>query len=252
MKEITRHLGAVGATRLPGWGPHDPHFTWLETLRDKPANRRQWLSCCQFLSGLPESVSGAIVSGNVIYRFPKHAQVFYKLRYMSNELGAFSPQLSHLFVDGSTGFSKVMGAMLHQVSWFGEAKYSSLSLSLKGCVYQATALVVLLYGCENWPVGEAELSRLHNHSTVFVTRQVESEFTVVHGNFHGRVCPAREAVLVGHVLRMLNHRLPKRVLFFVPKSELRKQRGGQPLTWQRVMKEITRRLGAVGATRLLG
>ncbi|KER20505.1 hypothetical protein T265_10955 [Opisthorchis viverrini] len=54
MKEITRRLGAVGATRLPGWGPRDPHCAWLETLQDMAANRCQWRSCCQFLSRLPE------------------------------------------------------------------------------------------------------------------------------------------------------------------------------------------------------
>ncbi|KER29248.1 hypothetical protein T265_04094 [Opisthorchis viverrini] len=51
---------------------------------------------------------------------------------------------------------------------------------------------------------------------------------------------------------MPNHRLPKGVLFSMPNSEWRKQRGGQPMTWQRSMKEITKRLGAVGATRLPG
>ncbi|KER29778.1 hypothetical protein T265_03687 [Opisthorchis viverrini] len=35
---------------------------------------------------------------------------------------------------------------------------------------------------------------------------------------------------LGHVLRMPNHHLPKRVLFYMPSSEWRKQRGGQPLT----------------------
>ncbi|KAG5442652.1 hypothetical protein CSKR_109496 [Clonorchis sinensis] len=39
MKEITKRLGAVGATRLPGWGPRDPHCAWLETLQDMAANR---------------------------------------------------------------------------------------------------------------------------------------------------------------------------------------------------------------------
>ncbi|KAG5441912.1 hypothetical protein CSKR_200086 [Clonorchis sinensis] len=42
IKEITKRLGAVGATRLPGWGAH------------MAANRFQWRSCCQFLSRLPE------------------------------------------------------------------------------------------------------------------------------------------------------------------------------------------------------
>ncbi|KAG5443922.1 hypothetical protein CSKR_100827 [Clonorchis sinensis] len=57
---------------------------------------------------------------------------------------------------------------------------------------------------------------------------------------------------LGHVLRMPNHRLPKTVLFSMPNSEWQKQRGGQPLIWQKGMKQITKRLGAVGATRLLG
>ncbi|KER24708.1 hypothetical protein T265_07705 [Opisthorchis viverrini] len=38
----------------------------------------------------------------------------------------------------------------------------------------------------------------------------------------------------------------------MPNSEWRKQRGGQPMTWQRSMKEITKRLSALGATRLSG
>ncbi|KER19633.1 hypothetical protein T265_11645 [Opisthorchis viverrini] len=54
MKEITKRLGAVGATRLPGWRPRDPHCAWLETLQDMAANRCQWRSCCQFLSRSPE------------------------------------------------------------------------------------------------------------------------------------------------------------------------------------------------------
>ncbi|KER22164.1 hypothetical protein T265_14929, partial [Opisthorchis viverrini] len=33
MKEITKRLGAVGATRLPGWGPRDPHCAWSGTLQ---------------------------------------------------------------------------------------------------------------------------------------------------------------------------------------------------------------------------
>ncbi|KER21852.1 hypothetical protein T265_09917 [Opisthorchis viverrini] len=32
VKEITKLLGAVGATRFPGWGSRDPRCAWLETL----------------------------------------------------------------------------------------------------------------------------------------------------------------------------------------------------------------------------
>ncbi|KER20934.1 hypothetical protein T265_15202 [Opisthorchis viverrini] len=45
MKEITKRLGAVGATRLPGWGPRNPRCLKLETLQDMTANRCQWRSC---------------------------------------------------------------------------------------------------------------------------------------------------------------------------------------------------------------
>ncbi|KAG5445126.1 hypothetical protein CSKR_103983 [Clonorchis sinensis] len=38
----------------------------------------------------------------------------------------------------------------------------------------------------------------------------------------------------------------------MPNSEWRKQRNGQPLTWQRGMNEIPKRLGAVNANRLPG
>ncbi|KER30038.1 hypothetical protein T265_03416 [Opisthorchis viverrini] len=41
-------------------------------------------------------------------------------------------------------------------------------------------------------------------------------------------------------------------LVSTPSSGWRKQRGGQPLTWRRSMKEITKRLGVVGATHLQG
>ncbi|KAG5447222.1 hypothetical protein CSKR_111627, partial [Clonorchis sinensis] len=33
MKEITKRLDAVGATRLPGWGLRDPHCACLKTLQ---------------------------------------------------------------------------------------------------------------------------------------------------------------------------------------------------------------------------
>ncbi|KER32320.1 hypothetical protein T265_01550 [Opisthorchis viverrini] len=58
MKEITKHLGVVGSTHLPGRGPCDPHCTWLETLQDMTANRCQWRSCYRFLSRSPGCMSG--------------------------------------------------------------------------------------------------------------------------------------------------------------------------------------------------
>ncbi|KER27084.1 hypothetical protein T265_05783 [Opisthorchis viverrini] len=51
-QEITKLLGAVGATHLPGWEPIDHHCSWSVALQDMGANR--WRSCYQFLSGFPE------------------------------------------------------------------------------------------------------------------------------------------------------------------------------------------------------
>ncbi|KER21136.1 hypothetical protein T265_10468 [Opisthorchis viverrini] len=54
VKEITKSLGAVGVVRLPGLGSRDPVCAWLETLQEMAANRRQWRSCCQFLSRMSD------------------------------------------------------------------------------------------------------------------------------------------------------------------------------------------------------
>ncbi|KER23571.1 hypothetical protein T265_14616, partial [Opisthorchis viverrini] len=93
-------------------------------------------------------------------------------------------------------------------------RQNGLSLNLKGRVYQAAVRAVLLCGCEPWPIRAADLRRLQHQKLRWL----------------------------GHVLRMPNHRLPKTVQFSIPNSEWCNQRGGQPLTWQRSMKEITKRL----------
>ncbi|KER28717.1 hypothetical protein T265_04506 [Opisthorchis viverrini] len=67
---IEQHLPqeyAVGATRLPGWGPRDPHCAWLETLQDMAANRCQWRSCSQLLSRLPELSNKSWLYGSEAY-----------------------------------------------------------------------------------------------------------------------------------------------------------------------------------------
>ncbi|KER26958.1 hypothetical protein T265_05867 [Opisthorchis viverrini] len=145
-------------------------------------------------------------------------------------------------------------------------RQNGLSLNLKGRVYQATVRAVLLYGCETWPIRAADLRRLQvfdNRCLRTIARvgwcqRIRNEavrkrvFGCVTGTSIEECVQHQKLRWLGHVLRMPNHRLPKRVLFSMPNSEWRKQRGGQPMTWQRSMKEITKRLGAVGATRLPG
>ncbi|KER21928.1 hypothetical protein T265_09860 [Opisthorchis viverrini] len=117
--------------------------------------------------------------------------------------------------------------------------------------------------CRNEP---AELGVSRNGVTIMTlepqqrtTANLKTEFVLLsEPNLHQTGTSIEECVQhqklrwLGHVLRMPNHRLPNRVLFSMPNSEWRKQRSGQPLTWQRSMKEITKRLGAVGATHLPG
>ena len=57
---------------------------------------------------------------------------------------------------------------------------------------------------------------------------------------------------LGHVLRMPSHRLPNKALFALPDSTWRKPKGGQPMTWRKGLKSLTKGLGSVGAVRLPG
>ncbi|KER19715.1 hypothetical protein T265_11584 [Opisthorchis viverrini] len=100
-------------------------------------------------------------------------------------------------------------------------------------------------GTHLWLTGEVE------PWTVSIEPPTASEFTTNICSLKRHRAPGPDN-LPPALLRMPNHRLPKRVMFSMPNSEWRKQRGGQPLTWQRSMKEITKRLGAVSATRRMG
>ena len=44
-------LSRVGSSGLPGRGPKSNSTRWLDTLRNIARNRKQWRSCCHFLSG---------------------------------------------------------------------------------------------------------------------------------------------------------------------------------------------------------
>ena len=60
MKSMTKGLGLVGVSRLPGWGPRDPPNVWLQTLQEMAANRSQWRMCCQVLSSSSDWMPGGI------------------------------------------------------------------------------------------------------------------------------------------------------------------------------------------------
>ncbi|VDP45618.1 unnamed protein product, partial [Schistosoma curassoni] len=55
-----------------------------------------------------------------------------------------------------------------------------------------------------------------------------------------------------HVLRMLNHRLPRLVMFYGVGVGWKKARGGQTKTWHKFMKSLTSGLSHVRRCRLPG
>jgi hypothetical protein len=145
-------------------------------------------------------------------------------------------------------------------------RQTGISLTLKGRVYRATVRAVLLYGSETWSLRAEDLRRLQvfdNRCLRTIARvgwrqRIRNElvrkrvFGFLAGTSIEECIQQNKLRWLGHVLRMPSHRLPKRALFSIPDSEWRKPRGGQFVTWQKGMKEITKRLGSVGASRLPG
>jgi hypothetical protein len=145
-------------------------------------------------------------------------------------------------------------------------RQKGLSLGLKGRVYNATVRAVLLYGSETWPIRKDDLRRLQVFDNrclrtiagVGWRQRIRNEVVRkrVFGNTAGNSieeCIQKNRLRwLGHVLRMPNNRLPRKVLFSLPASEWRKPKGGQMMTWQKGMKDITRSLGRVGSVRLPG
>jgi len=57
---------------------------------------------------------------------------------------------------------------------------------------------------------------------------------------------------LGHVLRMPSEKLPRKALFAQLCTGWKRPRGGQCITWQRNIKELTSALSRVGNCRLPG
>ena len=145
-------------------------------------------------------------------------------------------------------------------------RQKGISLSLKGRVYKTTVRAVLLYGSETWPLRVEDLRRLEvfDHrclrsiAGVGWCQRIRNEtvrqqvFGCVRGTSIGDCIQHNKLRWLGHVLRMPEHRLPKKALFSLPDSDWRKPRGGQSTTWQTGMKSVTKSLGSVGVSRLPG
>ncbi|KER23871.1 LOW QUALITY PROTEIN: hypothetical protein T265_14538 [Opisthorchis viverrini] len=124
---------------------------------------------------------------------------------------------------------------------------------------QFWSLIISLTRCFRGPVKRIKWNNLRTFPEFFASF-ISANFRVIRKQVFGcsEDTSIRENIQhhrlrwLDHVLRMSKHRIPRRVLFSVPPSGWRKPRGGQYMTWQKGVKEITKSLGVVGVVRLPG
>ncbi|KAG5442336.1 hypothetical protein CSKR_109303 [Clonorchis sinensis] len=255
-----------------GWGPGDPYCAWLEMLQDMTANRYQRRSCHPIFYFIEEDdrqptrpFSFHPLPFILCVRVCKMTQWLEceftdrKVRTRPLHLDFPSLGLGNLAVSQPSYFPRVAWQLgTERVLQVNDYYYYYL-FSVFG---HPTAIPVGPTHLD-WPGPETLGTVFDNRCLRTITRvgwcrRIRNK-TVrkrVLGGATGtsiEECAQHQMLRwFGHVLRMPNHRLLKRVLFSVPNSEWRKQRGSQPVTWQRDKKEIVKSLGAVGAIRLPG
>ena len=119
-----------------------------------------------------------------------------------------------------------------------------IRLATKGRVYCAAVRSVLLYGSETWPIRVEDIRRLlvfdhrclrsiariswdHRVSNAVVRKRVLGK----DGKSIDEVVKLHQLRWLGHVLRMPNHRLPRRARFYGVGVSWKKARVGQTKTW---------------------
>ncbi|KAG5454328.1 hypothetical protein CSKR_109219 [Clonorchis sinensis] len=135
-----------------------------------------------------------------------------------------------------------------------------ISLSVKGRVYNAAVRSVLLYGSETWPLRAEDVKRLSvfDHRCLRSIARIWWEHRISNAEVRRMVfgrnnSPSIDELItlhrlrwLGHVLRMPVDRLPRRVLFAQPREGWKRARGGQTMTWQRIIKATTSKLSCAG------
>ncbi|KAK4468373.1 hypothetical protein MN116_000167 [Schistosoma mekongi] len=140
-----------------------------------------------------------------------------------------------------------------------------IRVSTKGRVYCVAVPAVLTYGCETWAMKTQDMRRLQifDHRNLrniaripWNNRISNSEFRQKvlgkHGKSVEEVTNLHRLKWLGHVLRMPDHRLPRRAMLARAEVGWKKVRGGQPKTWHQSMKSLTTGLSHVGRCRLPG
>ncbi|RTG82230.1 uncharacterized protein DC041_0010142 [Schistosoma bovis] len=118
-----------------------------------------------------------------------------------------------------------------------------IRLTTKGHVYCTGVRSVLLYGCETWP------ERVEDIRTNAVVRK---RILGRDGKSTDEVVKLHQLRWLEHVLRMPNHRLPRRAMFHGVGVGWKKARGGQTKSWHKSTKSLTSGLSHVDRCRLPG
>ncbi|CAH8658448.1 unnamed protein product [Schistosoma rodhaini] len=140
-----------------------------------------------------------------------------------------------------------------------------IRLSIKGRVYCASVHSVLLYGCETWPLRVEDARRLlvfdhrclRNIARICWDNRVSNSEVRLRvlgndGKSVDEVMNLHRLRWLGHVLRMPEHRLPRRAMMTSIGDGWKRVRGGQTKTWHQCLKSLTSSLSHVGRCRLPG
>ena len=138
-----------------------------------------------------------------------------------------------------------------------------IHLSIKGRVYCAAVRSVLLYGCETWLLRVEDTCNLlvFDHRCLrniaricWIHRVINSE--VRHrvlgndGKSVDEVMNLHRLRWLGHMLRMPEHRLPRRAMLTSVGDGWKRVRGDQTKTWHQCLKSVTCSLSHVGRCRI--
>uniref|UniRef100_A0A183JY08 HTH_Tnp_Tc3_2 domain-containing protein n=1 Tax=Schistosoma curassoni TaxID=6186 RepID=A0A183JY08_9TREM len=120
-----------------------------------------------------------------------------------------------------------------------------------------------MYGCETPPLGVEHTRKLLVFDHRYLTNIARWDYRVSSSQVRRRVLKndgksVDEVVnlhrlrWLGHVLRMPEHRLPRRSTLTGVGDGWKKFRGGQTKTWHQCLKSLTTSLSHVGKCKLLG
>uniref|UniRef100_A0A183K3E3 Endonuclease-reverse transcriptase n=1 Tax=Schistosoma curassoni TaxID=6186 RepID=A0A183K3E3_9TREM len=140
-----------------------------------------------------------------------------------------------------------------------------IRLSIKGRVYCAVVCSVLIYGCETWPlrVEDTRMILVFDdrclRNIIFVcwydrvsNSEIRRRVLWNDGKSVDEVVNLHRVRWLGYVLRMPEHRLPRRAMLTGVGDGWKKVMGGQTKTWYQCMKSQTSGVSHVGRCRLLG